>query len=242
MDSITSKKEIKALLDRSFESSKGKTNALAEEILSELLTKKIKFPLLEFAAKELHGRIADKEQIAFLDRIIARKTMGGNVIAGMMLQLRSEKYFQPSWKKAVEYMIFGDEWYVCDIIGERVMGHSLLKNPEESLPMLKKFLDHENAWVVRSVGVASHYAVKKGLGKKYVEETFQLLLAKADTKDFHTKKGIGWAIKTIAKFHPDIVRKFESRLKADETISSFVKTKIRIGLSRSSKYASKYSD
>lgn len=75
------------------------------------------------------------------------------------------------------------------------------------------------------MGVASHYAVKKGLGKKHVEVTFCLLLSKADTKDFHTKKGIGWALKTISKFHPDIIQKFESSLLANPFIQSFFRKK-----------------
>ncbi|MBF3336593.1 DNA alkylation repair protein, partial [Leptospira interrogans serovar Pomona] len=57
------------------------------------------------------------------------------------------------------------------------------------------------------------------------EEHFLLLLTKADTKNIHTTKGIGWNIKTISKFHPDINQKFESHLKTDESIRSFFKTK-----------------
>lgn len=242
MDSITSKKEIKSILDRILSPSDSRENGIADAIVSELLSKKIKFPLLEFAAKEIHATIPEKNQIPLTDRIIEQKTIGGNVIAGMILQLRLEKHFEPSFKKAIEYMMFGDEWYVCDIIGERVMGYSLLNEPEKTLPVLKKFLDHKNAWVARSVGVATHYAVKKGLRKKYVEEVFLLLLTKADTNDFHTKKGIGWAVKTVSKFHPEIVLKFRSRLNSDENIGTFFKTKIKIGLGRSSKYASRYSD
>ncbi|EQA52024.1 DNA alkylation repair protein [Leptospira kmetyi] len=242
MDSITSKKEIKSILDSILSSSNQNENAIADEIVSELLSKKIKFPLLEFAAKELYSGVPERNQIPITDRIIERRTIGGNVIAGMILQLRSDKHFEQSVKKAIDYMVFGDEWYVCDIIGERVMGYSLLQDPEKTLPVLKKFLDHKNAWISRSVGVAAHYAVKKGLRKKYVEEIFLLLLAKADTNDFHTKKGIGWAVKTVSKFHPDIVAKFESRLNSDKNIGTFFKTKIKIGLGRSSKYASRYSD
>ncbi|EMJ81982.1 hypothetical protein LEP1GSC016_1897 [Leptospira borgpetersenii serovar Hardjo-bovis str. Sponselee] len=58
-----------------------------------------------------------------------------------------------------------------------------------------------------------------------MEEIFRLLLTKADTKNFHTTKGIGWTVKTISKFHPDIIQKFESHLKTDESIRSFFKTK-----------------
>ncbi|EQA62078.1 DNA alkylation repair protein [Leptospira alexanderi] len=240
MTIIGSKKEIKTIVSDIFGSSGTSESALARRIESEILLKKVKFPLLEFVGRELYSNIPDRKQIVFTDRIIRLGYLGGNVVVATILQCRLEEHFEQSLKKAVEYIVFGDEWYVCDIIGERVMGYFLLKEPERALPILKTHVDHKNGWIVRSVGVAAHYAVKKGLKKKYVEETFRLLLTKADTRNFHTKKGIGWAVKTISKFHPDIIQKFESRLKTDESIRSFFKTKIKIGLSRSAKYASKY--
>ncbi|EMJ81976.1 hypothetical protein LEP1GSC016_1898 [Leptospira borgpetersenii serovar Hardjo-bovis str. Sponselee] len=56
-----------------------------------------------------------------------------------------EEHFEQSLKKAVEYIIFGDEWYVCNIIGERVMGYFLLKEPECALSILKIHVDHKNS-------------------------------------------------------------------------------------------------
>ncbi|MBM9577778.1 DNA alkylation repair protein [Leptospira sp. 201903070] len=241
MPTIQSKKEIKKILSDLFDSEELEQKLLLERIQSRLLSDKVKFPLLELAGKELHSKIPEEHQIDFADQIIEYQSMGGNVVAAMILQLRLEKHFEQSFEKMIEYMISGNQWFVCDIIGERVLGHSLLKNPEITLPVLKNFINHTNSWVVRSVGVATHYAVKKGLGKKYVEETFLLLLTKSNTKDFHTKKGIGWAVKTVSKFHPDIVQKFEIRLNEDD-VQSYFRTKIKIGLDRSPKYASKYSD
>ncbi|XDD49733.1 DNA alkylation repair protein [Leptospira sp. WS92.C1] len=241
MDQITSKKEIKNRIETIIKDQNDKT-VFIQRINSEILQKKVKFPLLEYAAQEIQSKISETKQIEFTNQIIDLRQMGGYVIAGMILQLRSDKHLDESLGKAVEYMILGNEWYVCDIIGERVMGYSLLKNPKHTIPILKTFIFYDNSWVTRSVGVATHYAVKKGLRKKYVEEMFRLLLTQSGTKDFHTKKGIGWAVKTIAKFHPDIIQKFDHTLTNDSDINPFFKTKIRIGLSRSSKYASKYSD
>ncbi|MGE8711737.1 DNA alkylation repair protein [Leptospira interrogans] len=239
MDSIRSKKEIKLILSKLSDSDESLWIFIIE---SELLKKKIKFPLLEFVGKELYFKIPEMNQIYFTDQIIKLGHMGGYVISAIILQLRMEKHFEQSLNKAVEYILLGNEWYVCDIIGERIMGYFLLKEPEKTLPILKNYINDKNGWIVRSAGVASHYAVKKGLGKKYVEVTFYLLLSKTNTKDFHTKKGIGWALKTISKFYPDIIQKFESNLLANPSIQPFFRKKIEIGLSRSSKYGSKYSD
>jgi hypothetical protein len=117
---------------------------------------------LEFAAKKIFISIPEKKQTEITNKIIALHEIGSITIAGMILQLRLEKYFLPSINKAIEYIIEGNEWYVCDIIGERVMGFSLLTQPKKTIPVLKKLSEHTDKWIVRSVGVATHYAVKKG--------------------------------------------------------------------------------
>lgn len=207
----------------------------------KFLKTRIRFRLLEFLGAEIFKNIPIDQQLTVADQIVDLKEIGGNPVAGMILQLRLEKHFKQSIEKAIEYIVKGNEWYVCDIIGERVMGHALLKQPKKTLAILKSFAKHENKWIVRSVGVATHYAVKKGLSKTESERAFLILLSCASEKEFHTKKGIGWAAKTIAKFHPDIIKKYERNIADDERIKRWFKTKIKIGLSRSYKYASRYS-
>jgi hypothetical protein len=214
--------------------------AFVSALHAALLTKKIRFPTLEYAAKEILVAVPQKRQIPIADGIMKLQEIGGNTMVGMILQLRLSKHFKQSINKAVDYIIFGNEWYVCDIIGERVMGYALLTDPEKTVPVLKKFARHSDKWIVRSVGVATHFAIKKGLNAKYAEEMFELLISLSGATDFHTKKGVGWAAKTIAKFHPEIVAKYKARIDHDEQIKQWFKTKIKIGLSRSFKYASKY--
>lgn len=81
---------------------------------------------------------------------------------------------------------------------------------------------------------------KKGLKKQYAGGMFLLLLSLSHTTDFHTKKGIGWAAKTVAKFHPDIIEQHREQLETDASIKQWFKTKISIGLGRSFKYAHRY--
>ena len=207
---------------------------------ARLLTAKVRFPLLETAARQLSAAIPEEEKDAVLEQLIALNRIGSYVVAGMMLQLRLEHAFRDSLDKAAMYMIRGDEWYVCDIIGERVMGYALLTKPEQMLPVLREMAGHENKWIVRSIGVAVHYAVKKGLKKTYVVQAFELLLSLGTTTDHHTKKGIGWAVKTVAKFHPDIITQSERTIAGNPAIRTWFKTKIRIGLSRTDKYAQRY--
>lgn len=214
--------------------------ALALLIRRTVLSKKVRFQALEHFAALLYKTISIKRQIKHLDEIARLNEVGGNVILGKILQLRLENHFKESLKKAQEYIIDGDEWFVCDIISERVMGYALLRWPEETLPILKKFSKQSNHWIVRSVGAATHYAVKKGLPKTHSEHSFLILLSCASVHHPDIKKGIGWAAKTVAKFHPDIVSKYRSEIDTDPEIKQWFKTKLNIGLSRSFKYAPKY--
>jgi 3-methyladenine DNA glycosylase AlkD len=241
MHILGSKAEAKVLLNKCLETHKQFGIAeFIKQFHSLVLKKKVRFPVLEYAAGLIYTDVPQKDQLSITDKIIDLHEIGGNVIAGKILQLRLEKKHSESLRKAVDYIITGDKWYVCDIIGERVMGHALLVFPEKTIPVLKKYSTHADKWIVRCVGVATHYAVKNGLKKNYSEQMFQLLLTCSNTTDFHTKKGIGWAAKTIAKFHPDIIKKYADQVEKDPNVKQWFKTKIRIGLSRSFKYASRY--
>lgn len=240
MEWINSKAEIKQNIESAFASWNEKNPGKFIDSLHDLiLNRKVRFPLLETAAIELYKLIPPQYHLLVTDKIIERKSVGGNVLAGIVLQLRIPQNFTESIEKGIEYIIQGNEWYVCDIIGERVQGYTLLTLPGEMLPVLKRLSLHENKWIVRCVGVAVHYAVKKGLKKQYAKEAFTLLLSLSITTDFHTKKGIGWAAKTIAKFHPEIIEEYRDEIDKPE-VKQWFKTKIKIGLGRTSKYAGRY--
>ena len=205
-------------------------------IHGEILKIKIKFPLLEFVGETLYKNIPSGNQIELLDAMIATHEMGAFPIAGKLLQLRADQHLTESFRKAEKYIIEGDEWYVCDIIGERVFGHALLHWPEKTIPVLKKMAKHENQWMVRCIGVATHYAVKKGLDKNNANKVFHLLLSLSNETEFHTRKGIGWGAKTIAKFYPDIINAHTEEIQ-NKNVRAWFKTKLKIGLGRANKYA-----
>src|ERR1043165_8897150 len=127
MKIITKKEDIKiACLRCIFVYQEQSWKEFINEINIQILSKKVRFPLIEYFTKELFVKISCKDQIKTTDDVINLHTIGGNVIAGIVLQTRLEKHFKQSINKAVEYIIEGNEWYVCDIIGERVFGFALL--------------------------------------------------------------------------------------------------------------------
>lgn len=241
MKIIGSRSEIKAIF---YELSDLQLDWISDESLQfihkKILKQKIRFPLLEFLSEQLYVSIPKKDQIHFLEKIIDLDEIGSYVIAGKILQLQLEQSFRKPLETAERFIIKGNKWYVCDIIGERVFGYALLKYPQKTFSVLQKNAGHKDQWMLRCIGVASHYATKKGLIKEYVEKTFELLLSLSNTTEFHTKKGIGWAAKTTAKFYPDIIQKHGKELGTNPEIKQWFKTKIKIGLGRSNKYASKY--
>jgi len=208
----------------------------------KILTEKTKFPILEYTTREVFAKIPEPCQIPFCDKITSLNEMGSSVVTGIALQMRLEDHFEESIGKSIEYIQQGNEWFHCDHISERVLGFALLNYPEVILPVLPSFLKENNKWIVRMVGVGGHYAVKKGLKRIFVEELFNLLITNANRTDSDEKSGIGWAAKTTAKFHPDIVANYKERLETDPEVKQWFKTKIEMGLSRSEKYAGRYTE
>ncbi len=233
MGVITKKSEIKILLQKCLIKyhSKGLIECVSElDIL--ILSQKVKFPLLEYCAEQFYNELPQEKQLLFCDKIQSLKTEGGNVILGIILQNRLQDNFIESINKATEYITDADIWYVCDIIGERVFGFSLLHSPEITIPQIKKLSTHQTNWVVRSLGAGIHYAIKKGLDKKNVKTVFKILLSMADTKDKEIRQGLGWAAKTTAKFHPEIIEYFQSEIQNTDHVANWFRTKITIGLNR----------
>lgn len=232
MDSITKKGDIRNALNHCFQAyeSAGLT-AFAPQLHEQLLQKKVKFPLLEYAAMEIFSFFDAAVHIPICDAVAGYKTIGGNVILGILLKQRLPLHFKESFAKASEYMVAGEEWYVSDIIGERVLGNAVLLYPDKALPALWDLSKHPVNWVVRSIGAGSHLATKRGLEEAVARPLFQLLLHLGDNKDYQIRRGIGWAAKTMAKFHPSIIMENEERLQSEE-IGSWFKRKVNIGLER----------
>lgn len=230
----------KATIRDSVERLRGTTDlaVLAMQIDANILQHKVKFPLLEFAATELLKAVPEGDWLILSDKIFALNRMGSSVICGIILQQHSLKgHTREAFERAGRYMEQGNEWFVCDIIAERVMGHSLLLMPQKVLPLLHELSKAANVWHVRSVGVAAHYATKKGLTQVYAEKVFLLLLSMANTTELHAKTGTGWGAKTIAKFHPGIIENHHNDIYNNPAVRQWFITKVNIGLSRKEKYA-----
>ncbi|MGB1040953.1 MAG: DNA alkylation repair protein [Flavobacteriales bacterium] len=230
---ITRKSEIKEILELCIEQYRMQgLDILVTEVHRTILANKVKFPLLEFCGESIFKIIPENEHIIFCDKIEELKTEGGNVLLGIILQKRLNINFHEAIDKTVEYVAKADVWYVCDIIGERVFGYSLLNYPDKSIPEIKRLSMHPTNWVVRSLGAGIHNAVRKGLDKKNVSILFEILLSMSNTKDKEIRQGVGWAAKTTAKFHPNIIDDYKTEINNNEEVANWFRKKIEIGLNR----------
>jgi hypothetical protein len=233
MKIITRKSEVREILNICQETYRQSgLHALTNQVNIDLLQNKVKFPLLEFAAEEIFTSISEKEVLIFTDAVSELKTEGGNVILGIMLQKYSEINFAIAAEKASQYISEGEFWYCSDIIGERVWGVNLLNRTNEAINKLDEISNHESNFVVRSIGAGIHYATKIGIDKIFIPPLFSILLKNAGSKDKEIQKGMGWAAKTIMKFHPEMYEEFKTETNNFETVSSWFRKKIHMGLER----------
>jgi len=180
----------------------------------------------------MYKNIPIKNQLLLCDGIQKLKTEGGNVILGIILQKRLPTDFDGSFEKAVEYISDADIWYVCDIIGERVFGVALLGTLDKAIQKIRSLSKHQSNWVIRSLGAGIHYAIKKGLPSKHVSTLFKILLTMANTKDKEIRQGVGWAAKTTARFHPDVIEKHSDKINDTKNVANWFRRKIAVGLDR----------
>jgi len=233
----TGKLQIRSLLQKPILDSLGSTQALTNYLEMHLLVHKIKFPLLEYAAVLVEQSLSNEQIYASCKQVHRLNTIGGNVIIGKLLQSQIEWDLDRAFKQAAKFMQEGQLWYVSDIIGERVWGYGLLNQPESSLEQLKVYSLHYSPWVVRGIGAGTHYAVKKGLSQTWSEQAFKLLLTQALRKEHPIKTGIGWAAKTIARYHPDIIKSYHHQCNDPKQCGRWFTSKIEKGLARNQYYA-----
>jgi hypothetical protein len=205
---------------------------LVNIIHAQILSQRVKFPLLEYCAEELYTILHERNQIPFCDAIENLKTEGGNIILGKLLQQRLYFYFDQTIEKAVEYIAKANAWYVADIIGERVFGYALLHDPKPMLRKFKELSNHPSNWVIRSLGAGGHFAIKKGMNRSYATSLFSVYLSMANSKDKEIRQGVGWAAKTTAKFHPEIIVQFQSEIANPKIAGDWFRKKVQIGLTR----------
>ena len=145
----------------------------------------------------------------FLDHIAAHKTMGGWVVIASALGGQLSRDLPGAFTRCRKFILDADVWYATDILGERVPGPALVADYTQVLPLLSPWRYDLNRWIRRTVGVAVHFWAKRAHGEpEYISQAKALLAFLApmfEEQDMDAIKGVGWGLKTLGRFYPDLV-------------------------------------
>lgn len=180
----------------------------AGDLLYPVLLERTPFRLLD----EVGGRVGAEPLDAvnvFLDRVAAQRTMGGWVVIASALRQQLNRDLPGAFGRCRSYVIVADVWYGTDIFGERVPGPALVRDFEPSLAALTPWRGDANRWVRRMVGVAVHYWAKHARGAAASRPEASALLDFLEPlfteRDSDAIKGVGWGLKTLGKYYPELV-------------------------------------
>ncbi len=178
----------------------------AYELLAPVLAERTKFTLLDSIGEKV-GIESLNVVKPFLDHIADGKTEGGWVVIASALRGQLEVDLSAVFDLSRTYIIRSDIWYGADIQGERVPGPALTGDFEAALEGLKPWRGDTNHWVRRTVGVAVHFWAKRsrGEGPARAECLLTFLEPMFEEKEIEAVKGVGWGLKTLGRYYPDLL-------------------------------------
>ena len=180
----------------------------AYALLGPVLAQRTPFPLLQRIGEAV-GAGSPSAVNVFLDRVAAERTMGGWVVIGGALLQQLDRDLVGAFERCRTYVIAADVWYATDILGERVPGPALLSHFETAISLLASWRQDENRWVRRTVGVAVHFWAKRARGARELQprvaRLLDLLEPMFEEREKDAIKGVGWGLKTLGRYYPDLV-------------------------------------
>ena len=191
----------------------------AYELLAPVLAQRTPFPLLGrigevIGAEPLEAACPERSRRVngFLDIIAAERTEGGWVVIGTALGRQLDRDLAGAFARCRHYIIAADVWYAADILGERVPGPALVAHFQPALALLAPWRQDDNRWVRRAVGVAVHFWAKRVRDDPDgARRLLSLLAPMIEERDTAALKGIGWGLKTIGRYYPDLLVSFLRR-------------------------------
>jgi hypothetical protein len=190
--------------------------ARAYDLLAPVLSQRTPFPRLGLIGEAVGARPLEtacpersRRADAFLDRIADEKTEGGWVVIGAALGQQLDRDLLGAIARCRTYIIAGDVWYCTDILAERVPGPALVAAFRPALEHLLPWREDESVWVRRAVGVAAHFWAKRSRGAQQLqpqaEALLSLLAPMFEEWAMDAVKGVGWGLKTLGRYYPDLV-------------------------------------
>ena len=177
--------------------------------LHPLVAGRTPFPLLDLAGRVIAGAAAANPTAltALLDGLAATGEMGAWPLIGSALAAAYLPHDLPrAFAEARRYILQADAWHATDVVGERVLGEGLRADFDAALPLLEHWRDEASPWLRRAVGVAVHlYAKRERDRPDRAARLLDLLEPLFEERDTAALKGVGWGLKTIGRFYPDLL-------------------------------------
>jgi len=181
----------------------------AYALLEPVLGQRTRFSMLGRIGALATKAVPHPTATSFLERVAAKKTMGGWVIIGSVLTKRLDQDVGEALALCRTHAVKADVWYGADILGERVPGPALVADLPLGLSLVKPWRTDKNRWVRRTVGVGMHVWAKRSRGRpehrRGAEKILAFLEPMFSERELAAVKGVGWGIKTLGKHYPDLV-------------------------------------
>ena len=180
----------------------------ADLLLNPILNSKTAFSMLDLLGSRI-GKESPERVNDYLDRISTLRTMGGWVVIASALKSRLLVDFHGAINRCEKFTRLSDTWYGVDIFGERVPGPAMVADLETTLEIIGPWQEDDNRWIRRMVGVSVHFWAKASRGSKRFENDVELILNFLEPmfteRNYDAVKGIGWGLKTLGRYYPDIL-------------------------------------
>ena len=145
----------------------------------------------------------------FLERIATTRTEGGWVVIAKALGEQLNRDRVGAYARCRGCIVIADSWYATDILGERVPGPALVMDFEPSLALLAPWREDADRWVRRTMGVAVHFWAKRSRSTPehllQAEKLLSFLEPMFEEKNVDAVKGVGWGLKTLGRYYPDLL-------------------------------------
>jgi hypothetical protein len=194
----------------------------AISLLNPILTARTPFSALNIIGGSLENCPLENIYI-FLNKLAFENHMGGWVVTGSALGAQLDRDFNGAFTHCKRYIIDADTWYGSDILGERVPGPALLYDFKCAINNLLTWRDDPNRWVRRATGVSVHFWAKKTRGSdQHVHNAIELLnflTPMFAERELDAAKGIGWGLKTLGKYYPEILTNWLMEILTDQQLN-----------------------
>lgn len=191
----------------------GETTPACERI-APILGQRIPFAMLDRAAREF-GPVSWSGLDGFLEHLAGSETIGSWALIGSAFARHLDDDLRGALERERAFAIRGNIWYAADAIGERVAGPALVKQFDATLEQFAAWRTDENRWVRRSIGVGVHVWAKinRGTARGRAKRLLKFLEPLWGEQEIDAVKGIGWGLKTLGRYYPDLMREWLVRQK-----------------------------